>query len=69
MAEVMRAVSLAKTPHAMLSRAVVGIRGATLIINLPGSPRGASENLAVLLPALGHALAKLQGDPADCATP
>ena len=69
MAEVMRAASLAKTPHAMLSRAVVGIRGATLIINLPGSPRGASENLAVLLPALGHALAKLQGDPADCATP
>lgn len=69
MAEAMRAASLAKTPHAMLSRAVVGIRGSTLIINLPGSPRGASENLAVLLPALGHALAKLQGDPADCAAP
>lgn len=69
MAEAMRAASLAKTAHAMLSRAVVGIRGATLIINLPGSPRGASENLAVLLPALGHALAKLEGDPADCATP
>ena len=69
MAEAMRSASLVKTPHAMLSRAVVGIRGATLIINLPGSPRGASENLAVLLPALGHALAKLQGDPADCATP
>lgn len=69
MAEAMRSVSLAKTPHAMLSRAVVGIRGSTLIVNLPGSPRGASENLAVLLPALGHALAKLQGDPADCATP
>ncbi|MDO9079996.1 MAG: MogA/MoaB family molybdenum cofactor biosynthesis protein [Desulfuromonadales bacterium] len=69
MAEAMRAASLVKTPHAMLSRAVVGIRGATLIINLPGSPKGASENLAVLLPALGHALAKLQGDPADCATP
>jgi molybdenum cofactor synthesis domain-containing protein len=69
MAEAMRAASLVKTPHAMLSRAVVGIRGATLIINLPGSPRGASENLAVLLPALGHALAKLQGDPADCAIP
>ena len=69
MAEAMRAASLAKTPHAMLSRAVVGIRGSTLIVNLPGSPKGASENLAVLLPALGHALAKLQGDPADCATP
>ena len=69
MAEAMRAASLAKTPHAMLSRAVVGIRGSTLIINLPGSPRGASENLAVLLPALGHALAKLQDDPSDCATP
>jgi molybdenum cofactor synthesis domain-containing protein len=69
MVEAMRAASLIKTPHAMLSRAVVGIRGATLIINLPGSPKGASENLAVLLPALAHALAKLQGDPADCATP
>lgn len=69
MAEAMRATSLLKTPHAMLSRAVVGIRASTLIINLPGSPRGASENLAVVLPALNHALAKLQGDPADCATP
>ena len=69
MAEAMRAASLVKTPHAMLSRAVVGIRGSTLIINLPGSPKGASENLTVLLPALGHALAKLQGDSADCAVP
>lgn len=69
MAEAMRAASLLKTPHAMLSRAVVGIRGSTLIINLPGSPKGASENLTILLPALGHALAKLQGDPADCAIP
>lgn len=68
MAEAMRTASLAKTPHAMLSRAVVGIRGATLIINLPGSPKGAKENLSVLLPALDHALAKLQGDPADCAS-
>ncbi len=67
MAEAMRASSLLKTPHAMISRAVVGIRGATLIINLPGSPKGALENLEVVLPALPHALGKIQGDPADCA--
>ncbi|OIP93352.1 MAG: molybdenum cofactor biosynthesis protein [Syntrophobacteraceae bacterium CG2_30_61_12] len=67
MAEAMRAASLAKTPHAMLSRAVVGIRGRSLIVNLPGSPKGALENLAALLPALPHALAKIQGDPSDCA--
>jgi len=69
MAEAMRAASLAKTPHAMLSRALVGVRGQTLIVNLPGSPKGVRENLAVLLPALPHALAKLQGDPSDCAEP
>jgi molybdopterin adenylyltransferase len=67
MAEAMRAASLAKTPHAMLSRVVVGVRGATLIVNLPGSPKGALENLAVLLPALPHALEKIQGDTSDCA--
>ncbi|MEJ2202126.1 MAG: MogA/MoaB family molybdenum cofactor biosynthesis protein, partial [Desulfuromonadaceae bacterium] len=67
MAEAMRMASLSKTPHAMLSRAVTGVRGRSLIINLPGSPKGARENLEVLLPALGHALAKLKGDPADCA--
>lgn len=67
MAEAMRAASLDKTPHAMLSRALVGVRGATLIVNLPGSPKGVRENLQVLLPALPHALAKLQGDPSDCA--
>jgi len=67
MAEAMRAASLAKTPHAMLSRALVGVRGATLIVNLPGSPKGALENLAVLLPALPHALEKIQGDTSDCA--
>jgi molybdopterin adenylyltransferase len=66
MAEAMRAASLLKTPHAMISRGVVGIRNATLIINLPGSPRGALENLSVLLPALPHALAKIQGDPSEC---
>ena len=68
MAEAMRAESLRKTPHAMLSRAVAGIRGRTLIINLPGSPRGARENLTVILPALVHAVEKTQGDPSDCAT-
>jgi len=68
MAEAMRAASLKKTPHAMLSRAVVGVRKACLIINLPGSPRAARENLEAILPALDHALSKLAGDPSDCAT-
>jgi molybdopterin adenylyltransferase len=66
-AEAMRAASLLKTPHAMISRAVAGVRGKTLIINLPGSPRGALENLQVVLPALEHAVAKIQGDPSECA--
>lgn len=68
MAEAMRAESLRKTPHAMISRAMAGVRGACLIINLPGSPRGARENLLVVLPALNHALSKLAGDPSDCAS-
>ena len=68
LAEAMRAASLAITPHAMLSRAVSGIRGRTLIVNLPGSPRGARENLEVILPALPHGLEKLRGDTGDCAT-
>jgi molybdenum cofactor synthesis domain-containing protein len=67
MAEAMRMQSLQKTPHAMVSRAVVGVRKQTMIINLPGSPKAARENLEVLLPALPHALAKLTGDPSDCA--
>ncbi len=67
MAEAMRSESLKKTPHAMLSRALVGVRRQSLIINLPGSPKGVRENLEVVLPALGHALAKLQGDPSECA--
>ncbi len=64
--EAMRAVSLARTPHAMLSRGVSGIRGSTLIVNLPGSERAAVENLEAILPALRHGLDKLRGDPADC---
>jgi len=66
MAEAMRAASLTKTPHAMLSRAMVGVRGNSLIINLPGSPKGAKENLAVILPASNHALDKISGDMSDC---
>jgi molybdopterin adenylyltransferase len=61
MAEAMRAASLQKTPFAMLSRAVVGTRGNTLIVNLPGSPKGVRECLDVLLPVLPHALEILQG--------
>lgn len=63
MAEAMRAASLQKTPHAMLSRGVVGIRKATLIVNLPGSPKAVRENLEVLLPVLPHAVELLQNDP------
>ncbi|MBI4964322.1 MAG: MogA/MoaB family molybdenum cofactor biosynthesis protein [Desulfomonile tiedjei] len=67
MAEAMRASSIKKTPHAMLSRAIAGVRGRTLIINLPGSPKGAKENLEAVIPALEHAIAKIQGDPSECA--
>jgi molybdopterin adenylyltransferase len=65
--EAMRAESLKKTPHAMISRAIVGIRGSSLIVNLPGSPKSVKENLSVILPALPHALSKLKGDPSECA--
>lgn len=67
-AEAMRAASLLKTPHAMISRAMAGVRGSCLIINLPGSPKGVKENLEVVLPALKHALLKLSGDTTDCAS-
>jgi molybdopterin adenylyltransferase len=69
MAEAMRAESVKKTPHAMISRAMVGVRKQCLIINLPGSPGGVKDNLSVVLPALKHALEKLGGDSSDCATP
>ena len=67
MAEVMRITSMKITPHAMISRAVAGIRGHSLIINLPGSPKGAMENLAAVLPAIPHAIEKIKGDDRDCA--
>jgi len=65
-AERMRQESLKKTPHAIISRAIAGIRQRTLIINLPGSPKGAIENLEAVWPAIPHAIAKIQGDPSDC---
>lgn len=60
--EAMRAASLRITPHAMLSRLEAGLRKRTLIINLPGSPQGAVENLEVVIPVLPHAVALLRGD-------
>ena len=66
-AEAMRLASLRITPRAMLSRATAGIRGRTLIVNLPGSPKAARENLEAVLPALAHGLEMLSGRPADCA--
>ena len=65
-AEAMRAQSLKKTPHAMISRALCGVRKSSLILNLPGSPKAAIECLEVTLPALPHALSKLKGDPSEC---
>jgi len=68
LAEAMRAASLKITPHAMLSRVLTGIRKKTLIINLPGSPKGAVENLQVVLPVLPHAIQLLVEDPASEST-
>lgn len=63
LAEAMRAESLSETKHAMLSRAMAGIRGRTLIVNLPGSPKGAVENLQTIFPVLSHAVQLLREDP------
>jgi molybdenum cofactor synthesis domain-containing protein len=68
LAEAMRAASFKITPHAMLSRIVTGLRGKTIIINLPGSPKGAVENLQVILSVLPHAVQLLRGDPASEST-
>lgn len=66
MSQAMLMASLAKTNRAMISRAVVGVLGQTLIINLPGSRKAVKENLEAILPALGHTLEKLHNDPSDC---
>ena len=65
--EVMRAEGLKKTSMSMLSRAVAGVKGETLIINLPGSPKAVRENLEVILNVIPHAIEKIKGDTAECA--
>jgi len=65
-AEAMRAASLKKTPYAMISRAVAGVRGETLIINLPGSPKAVRETLSLILSVLPHAIEKIKGSTEEC---
>ena len=65
-AEAMRFAGYKKTKRAMLSRAVAGVRGRTLIINLPGSPKAVQENLEVIIDALPHAIEKIKGDTSEC---
>ncbi|MBI2194822.1 MAG: MogA/MoaB family molybdenum cofactor biosynthesis protein [Planctomycetes bacterium] len=65
--EAIRMESLKKTPFALVSRAMAGIAGRTLIVNLPGSPKAVRECLAVVLPAIEHTVEKAQGDPSECA--
>ncbi|MBP2688839.1 MAG: moaB [Deltaproteobacteria bacterium] len=67
--ERMRSRSLEKTPMATLSRAVAGVRKRSLIINLPGSPKGAVENLEAVWDAVPHAVEKIRGDESECAPP
>ena len=62
-AEALRAGSIAKTPHGLLSRGVAGVRGGTLVVNLPGSTGGCRDGYALLRPALGHALSLLRDEP------
>ncbi|MDN5347081.1 MAG: molybdopterin adenylyltransferase [Clostridia bacterium] len=64
--EAMRLAGLKATPQAMLSRAVAGIRGRSLIVNLPGSPKAVRENLEAILPALPHGIAILKGEAGEC---
>jgi molybdopterin adenylyltransferase len=66
-AEAMRSEGLKKTSRAMLSRAVAGVKGRSLIINLPGSPKAVKENLAVILDVIPHAIEKIKGDTKECA--
>ncbi|MDY6906845.1 MAG: molybdopterin adenylyltransferase [Chloroflexota bacterium] len=66
-AEAMRAESLKQTPRGMLSRAVAGTRGASLVVNLPGSPRAVRECLAAIMPVLPHAIETLKGEGGECA--
>ena len=66
-AEAMRMEGLKKTKRAMLSRAVAGVRGSTLIVNLPGSPKAVREGLEAILDVVPHAVEKLKGSPEDCA--
>jgi molybdopterin adenylyltransferase len=68
-AEAMRAAGLEKTRRAMLSRAIAGVRGQTLVINLPGSPKAIREGLEAVLEVIPHAVEKIKGDTADCAVP
>ncbi|HOJ44357.1 MAG TPA: MogA/MoaB family molybdenum cofactor biosynthesis protein [Syntrophorhabdaceae bacterium] len=65
-AEVMRMESYKITPHGIISRSICGIRGESIIINLPGSPRAATECLSFIMSALPHAISKVKGDTADC---
>ncbi|MGH3102828.1 MAG: MogA/MoaB family molybdenum cofactor biosynthesis protein [Gaiellaceae bacterium] len=64
-AEALRADAIAKTPHGLLSRGIAGVRGRTLVVNLPGSTGGCRDGFAVLRPALGHAVELLAGEPSE----